>query len=209
MIRIILLCAATGYCAPFCVVTGSGKNCWYYDANDCRRDAARAHGACIYSEEKPNAESQPSRPATVYVPVPTPQFAPIVGFGVTAEGINSAVAAGKPFADAARQQQENARKQKESDSEIPKIESESRLMDEETKYNKPKHQEKPEPSNSKDGLKTPIEWAEGIIADSASDIHTLESACEIYHREAYSKKKNGEFDPNEWLCLKRVKGITK
>jgi hypothetical protein len=65
-------------------------------------------------------------------------------------------------------------------------------------------QETPEPEKSASGVKSPIEWAEGIISDTASDIHTLRSACAIYHREVYAKKKDGGFDPNEWLCLRKI-----
>lgn len=32
--------------APFCAVTGSGTNCWYYDAQSCRQ-AAGTGGACV------------------------------------------------------------------------------------------------------------------------------------------------------------------
>jgi hypothetical protein len=42
----ILLFPALATAAPFCVVTGSGTNCWYYDAQSCRQAAGTA-GACV------------------------------------------------------------------------------------------------------------------------------------------------------------------
>lgn len=38
--------------APFCAVYGYGTNCWYYDMNDCRRDAVSSSGACIVNEDE-------------------------------------------------------------------------------------------------------------------------------------------------------------
>lgn len=199
MLRKILLCASFGWCGPFCLVTGTAKNCWYYDADDCRRDAAQAHGACIYSEEKPYSETQSSRSTPNYIPVPIPEAQPIQGSGFN-EALRSAVAAGQPFVDAARQQREEARKQEEHDAEIAKIEAETRLLNEQAEYYKSKRQK----SATYD-----LDWAENVIADSNSTGETMRKACEIYHREVYSKKTDGEFDPSEWLCWKKVKGITK
>lgn len=42
--------------APFCVVTNHGENCWYYDANQCRSQAARQGGMCVLNQQR----AQPS-----------------------------------------------------------------------------------------------------------------------------------------------------
>lgn len=44
--------------APFCVVTGAGTNCWYYDAQSCRQ-AAGTTGACVVNAN----EMQPDGPS--------------------------------------------------------------------------------------------------------------------------------------------------
>lgn len=41
--------------APFCVVTGAGKQCYYYDAQSCYQAAESANGACV-----PNSTSRVS-----------------------------------------------------------------------------------------------------------------------------------------------------
>jgi len=47
----ILLFPALATAAPFCVVTGSGTNCSYYDAQSCRQ-AAGATGACVVNQNE-------------------------------------------------------------------------------------------------------------------------------------------------------------
>lgn len=47
----ILLFPALATAAPFCVVTGSGTNCWYYDAQSCRQ-AAGTTGACVVNSNE-------------------------------------------------------------------------------------------------------------------------------------------------------------
>lgn len=47
----------SSFAAPFCVVTGFGTNCWYYDARSCRQAAASENGACIVNSEEARAPS--------------------------------------------------------------------------------------------------------------------------------------------------------
>ena len=46
--------------APFCAVTGSGTNCWYYEVQSCRQ-AAGPGGACVANpdEVRPSTGSRP------------------------------------------------------------------------------------------------------------------------------------------------------
>lgn len=54
----ILLFPALATAAPFCVVTGSGTNCWYYDAQSCRQAAGTA-GACVVNPNEMQSGSGP------------------------------------------------------------------------------------------------------------------------------------------------------
>lgn len=38
--------------APFCVVTGYGSQCHYYDAPSCQRAAQTARGACVVNPSR-------------------------------------------------------------------------------------------------------------------------------------------------------------
>lgn len=40
--------------APFCSVTSTGTYCWYYDLQDCQRQAARLGGGCIVNQNRSN-----------------------------------------------------------------------------------------------------------------------------------------------------------
>ncbi|MFC1585036.1 hypothetical protein ACFL5V_05775 [Fibrobacterota bacterium] len=40
---------------PFCVVTNYERNCWYYDAMDCREDAEQFGGICVVNERENNS----------------------------------------------------------------------------------------------------------------------------------------------------------
>jgi hypothetical protein len=53
----LLAVPGTSKAAPFCVVTSSGTNCWYYDAESCRQ-AAGQRGACVVNSN----ESSPAQP---------------------------------------------------------------------------------------------------------------------------------------------------
>ena len=67
----LLLCLAVNggaLAAPFCVVTGSGSQCYYYDEPSCERAAATARGACIINqkETKPPSGAAPFCVVTSY-----------------------------------------------------------------------------------------------------------------------------------------------
>lgn len=44
--------------APFCVVTAYGKSCWYYQADQCQRDAAQQGGMCAVNTEVQRPQQQ-------------------------------------------------------------------------------------------------------------------------------------------------------
>jgi len=44
--------SAAAIAAPFCVVSASGKQCYYYDAPSCNRAAAMVNGACVVNDEE-------------------------------------------------------------------------------------------------------------------------------------------------------------
>jgi hypothetical protein len=51
--------------APFCVVTGAGKQCFYFDAPTCQRIAAASSGACVTNDEEVRAPAGSSAPFCV------------------------------------------------------------------------------------------------------------------------------------------------
>jgi len=52
-----LLTSGACFGAPFCVVTSSGKQCWYYDEPSCERAAAAGRGGCIVNPDEVRAPS--------------------------------------------------------------------------------------------------------------------------------------------------------
>lgn len=46
--------------APFCVVSGGGTSCHYWDANTCRRAAASMNGMCVANQQQ-QQRVQPSQ----------------------------------------------------------------------------------------------------------------------------------------------------
>lgn len=54
MLRWILLLATSACSAPFCVVTHFNRHCWYYDANECKRQADLENGLCESEGDKPS-----------------------------------------------------------------------------------------------------------------------------------------------------------
>ncbi len=52
---IALLTAVIASAAPFCVVTGAGKQCFYSDEPSCERAAASAGGACVVNSAEVKA----------------------------------------------------------------------------------------------------------------------------------------------------------
>lgn len=97
------------------------------------------------------------------------------------------MATARPFIDAAHQQQEEARKQEEHDAEMAKIEAETKLLNEQAEYIRSKR-ERPDPHD--------LEWAEGVLNDSASSKAEHQNACRVY----LEKKKFTGFDPDAFLC---------
>lgn len=57
-IALACLLPASVVAAPFCVVTGSGTNCFYYDAQSCRQ-AAGTTGACVVNPNEMQSDSGP------------------------------------------------------------------------------------------------------------------------------------------------------
>lgn len=51
----LTLCAAAASAAPFCVVTGMGKQCYFFDEPSCQRVAASQNGACVINSEEARA----------------------------------------------------------------------------------------------------------------------------------------------------------
>lgn len=56
LVLLSTLCSTLVLAAPFCVVTGSSTNCWYFDAPSCQQAAASQRGACVINQ----AEAQPA-----------------------------------------------------------------------------------------------------------------------------------------------------
>jgi hypothetical protein len=56
IVLLALFFVANVFAAPFCVVTGTGSNCWYYDAPSCQQAAASQRGACVINQQ----EAQPA-----------------------------------------------------------------------------------------------------------------------------------------------------
>lgn len=56
LLLLSVLCSSLVIAAPFCVVTGVGTNCWYFDAPTCQQAALAQRGACIINQ----AEAQPA-----------------------------------------------------------------------------------------------------------------------------------------------------
>jgi hypothetical protein len=55
---ILTLTATLANAGPFCVVTGAGKQCFYYDEPACERAAASLRGACVVnSDEAPRGNA--------------------------------------------------------------------------------------------------------------------------------------------------------
>ncbi len=52
---IAVLTAGVATAAPFCVVTGAGKQCFYYDEPSCERAATSLRGACVVNNEEVKA----------------------------------------------------------------------------------------------------------------------------------------------------------
>lgn len=57
-----LATSAMAQSAPFCVVSGTGTNCWYYDAPSCQREAARVRGACAVNNQRQRSSDPWSTP---------------------------------------------------------------------------------------------------------------------------------------------------
>jgi hypothetical protein len=57
------LVASSAAAAPFCVVSSTGENCWYFDYPSCQRAAAQARGACVAQQEEAPRQSYQPRPA--------------------------------------------------------------------------------------------------------------------------------------------------
>jgi len=53
----LILTLQESFAAPFCVVTASGTNCWYFDAKSCQDAANNARGMCVINEKEQKAPS--------------------------------------------------------------------------------------------------------------------------------------------------------
>ena len=66
---ILLAISPPALCAPFCVVSGAGTHCMYYNVQNCQRAASTSNGMCV-----PNQE--PATPSPAFQPQPRVQFQP-------------------------------------------------------------------------------------------------------------------------------------
>lgn len=55
-----LLFASSALAAPFCVVSSSGQQCFYYDYPSCQQAAETARGACVANGNEQQQRSQSS-----------------------------------------------------------------------------------------------------------------------------------------------------
>lgn len=51
----MLIFSGAAVAAPFCIVTASGKQCYYYDSPSCERAAASARGASLINDAEVHA----------------------------------------------------------------------------------------------------------------------------------------------------------
>jgi hypothetical protein len=51
----LTLTASLATASPFCVVTGAGRQCRYFDVSSCQRVAARMGGACVVNSDEVRA----------------------------------------------------------------------------------------------------------------------------------------------------------
>lgn len=72
-------CAGASLAAPFCVVSASGTQCFYYDAPSCQQAAQSQRGACVVNQQ----ETQPMQPPRGQVdrPVSGPPFCVVSASG--------------------------------------------------------------------------------------------------------------------------------
>jgi hypothetical protein len=63
-------CAGEAIAAPFCVVSATGRQCYYYTLSECQRAARQVDGGCVANTEAPPSNS----PAQSYSPTPAPQY---------------------------------------------------------------------------------------------------------------------------------------
>lgn len=49
--------------APFCLVSASGSDCWYYSLSECQRIAASRDGGCVANQNASNQGQQATPPS--------------------------------------------------------------------------------------------------------------------------------------------------
>lgn len=59
---ILFASSAAAQSAPFCMVSASGTECWYYTLPDCQRAAAPVGGGCVTNQNRDNANQQRADP---------------------------------------------------------------------------------------------------------------------------------------------------
>ena len=117
-----VLMASAAFSAPFCTVSATGKNCWYFRVDDCQRAAAGIGGACIYQDE------EPVHPIS---PPPDPEFR---GFRVAPDAQKSAVESLQPWLTAWQGVEQQRQRSELHDAEMQKIQAETEFVKQQSKY---------------------------------------------------------------------------